>query len=215
MSIAKAFRWYKRQHWFVKYALGMFFLTIAVILTIETGGSVGAILIDLAIGIGFGIGGYLLGSLLTQQALTWEGLGNAVLDAFLFTSAFLFMSSGINAIKYLCRSRAVTTAELANEVTQNKYLEFESQVKLEEHFAKHGSQFKGMYSNSQEYLQGANYVINNGSFVLEMNGYVRFFGTGRCGAEYAFVGLTHDGAYITTFGIRNIKSLSKIPWLIP
>lgn len=119
MSIAKAFRWYKRQHWFVKYALGMFFLTIAVILTIETGGSVGAILIDLAIGIGFGIGGYLLGSLLTQQALTWEGLGNAVLDSFLFTSAFLFVSSSINAIKYLCRSKPVTTAELANEVTQN------------------------------------------------------------------------------------------------
>ena len=37
----------------------------------------------------------------------------------MFTSAFLFVSSSINAIKYLCRSKPVTTAELANEVTQN------------------------------------------------------------------------------------------------
>lgn len=133
----------------------------------------------------------------------------------MFTSAFLFVSSSINAIKYLCRSKPVTTAELANEVTQNKHLEFESQAKLEEHFAKHGNQFNGLYSNPQEYLQGANYVINNGTFVPEMNGYVRFFGTGRRGAEYAFVGLTHDATHITTFGIRNIKSLSNIPWLIP
>ena len=200
MSIAKAVRWYKRQHWFIKYSLGMFFLAAAVVLTIETGGAVGALLVELAIGIGFGVAGYLLSSLLTQQAVTWSGLGNAVLDSFLFTSAFLFISSSINAIKYLCRSKPVTTAELANEVTPNKHLEFESQAKLEEHFAKHGNQFNGLYSNPQEYLQGANYVINNGTFVPEMNGYAMFFRVTSKGKElYHFVGLERNGLYITTY----------------
>ena len=118
----------------------------------------------------------------------------------MFTSAFLFVSSSINAIKYLCRSKPVTTAELANEVTQNKHLEFESQAKLEEHFAKHGNQFNGLYSNPQEYLQGANYVINNGTFVPEMNGYAMFFRVTSKGKElYHFVGLERNGLYITTY----------------
>lgn len=45
-----------------------------------------------------------------------------------------------------------------------------------------------------------------------MNGYLRFFGAeGK--ANYAFVGLTQNGRNITTFGIRSISKLTKVPWL--
>ena len=190
MSIAKAFRWYKRQHWFVKYALGMFFLTIAVILTIETGGSVGAILIDLAIGIGFGIGVYLLGSLLTQQALTWEGLGNAVLDAFLFTSAFLFISSSINAIKYLCRSRAVNTAELANNngIEELAYDDMLPNEKMAyDGYSKHG--WQGNYPGQAKGIR-AGKIYNNKTNILPQGMYREFDinsiieGIGRDGSRF-------------------------------
>ena len=92
--------------------------------------------------------------------------------------------------------------------------QFKSSQELDDHFIKHGNEFGGLYKNSQEYLDGANYVINNGTYVPEMNGYVRFFGAnGR--ANYAFVGLTRNGANITTFSVRSVKSLTKISWLIP
>ena len=92
--------------------------------------------------------------------------------------------------------------------------QFKSSQELDDHFIKHGNEFGGLYKNSQEYLDGANYVINNGTYVPEMNGYVRFFGANG-GANYAFVGLTRNGANITTFSVRSVKSLTKISWLIP
>ena len=93
-------------------------------------------------------------------------------------------------------------------------LNFKTKYDLEEHFNRHGKEFEDLYSNSQEYLNGANYVINNGTYVPEMNGYIRFFGA-KGGANYAFVGLTRDGLNITTFSIRSVASLSKIPWIVP
>ena len=93
-------------------------------------------------------------------------------------------------------------------------LDFKTKHDLDTHFNKHGKEFDGLYSTPQEYLEGANYVINNGTYVSEMNGYIRYFGAnGR--ANYAFAGLTHDGMYITTFSIRSVYSLNKIPWIKP
>ena len=98
--------------------------------------------------------------------------------------------------------------------TCGDYKRFRTDQDLEIHFGQHGSEFGGLYQTPQEYLDGANYVLNNGIHVPEMNGYVKFFGA-KGGANYAFVGLTRDGANITTFSIRSVKSLKKIPWLIP
>ena len=53
--------------------------------------------------------------------LTWEGLGNAALDAFLVTSAVVFVASTVSLIKYIARSKPVTTAELKNQVTSDGY----------------------------------------------------------------------------------------------
>ena len=76
---------------------------------------------------------------------------------------------------------------------------------------------KNHYSekNTTANLNGANYVIENGTYVPKMNGNIRFFGSGGK-ANYAFVGLTKDGNYITTFGIRSVSKLaSNVDWLIP
>lgn len=89
-------------------------------------------------------------------------------------------------------------------------LSFENETQLNSHFQKHGKEFGGMYNTPKEYLDGANYVIKNGKYVPEMNGYVRFFGANG-GANYAFVGL--KGSYISTFGVRSVKTLTRIPWL--
>lgn len=45
------------------------------------------------------------------------------------------------------------------EAIQEKYYEFRKQQYLDEHFAKHGEEFD--YGDAQEYLEGANRVINN------------------------------------------------------
>jgi len=93
-------------------------------------------------------------------------------------------------------------------------VDFKTNQDLETHFEIHGHEFGGLYNNSREYLIGANYVINTGTYVPEMNGYVKFFGANG-GANYAFVGLTRNGLNITTFSVRSVNSLSKIPWLNP
>ncbi len=200
MKIAQWVRRFNKLPAESKLVWGTLVLMLAVGITIMSHGSVVAILTEMVLGVGFGLAMWAVTSLLNRRSLTMDGAVNAAMDAFLLSSIFVFITAGVNAIKYLCRSKPVTTAELANEVTQNKYLEFESQVKLEEHFAKHGSQFKGMYSNSQEYLQGANYVINNGTYVSEMNGYAMFFRVTSKGKKlYHFVGLERNGLYITTY----------------
>ena len=93
-----------------------------------------------------------------------------------------------------------------------KTYKFKSKFELKKHFLKHNEDFNFMFKNTKEYLDAANYVIKNGTYVPEMNGYLRFFGIdGK--ANYAFVGMTHDGKFITTFGLRHIKKLEKVSWI--
>ncbi|MBQ7387399.1 MAG: RHS repeat-associated core domain-containing protein, partial [Clostridia bacterium] len=128
------------------------------------------------------------------------------------------LSSGITNPNYYYVPGAVSvTDSMATDGSSNTMdhsLSFKKEIDLETHFDKHANEFGDLYSTPQEYLNGANYVVNNGTYVPEMNGYVRFFGAkGR--ANYAFVGLTRDGMYITTFSVRSVVSLYKIPWIMP
>lgn len=85
---------------------------------------------------------------------------------------------------------------------------------LTSHFGKHGNEFDGLYSTAKEYAEGAKYVTKNGTYIPEMNGYIKFFGSGGK-ANYAFVGLTRNGLRVTAYEIRGIADLArKIPWLI-
>ena len=120
-------------------------------------------------------------------------------------------SSATNNLRYYNVVGAVSVND-GMATSNSGYLNFKTNQDLESHFSKHGKEFENLYSNSQEYLQGANYVVNNGTYVPEMNGYLKFYGANGH-ANYAFVGLTQNGAYITTFSIRSVGSLSLVPWL--
>jgi hypothetical protein len=111
-------------------------------------------------------------------------------------------------------------AGIKNAVTASKNVAsagkktFQCPDKLLEHFNKHGAEFGDVCPTVGDYLDGANYVIENGQYVPEMNGYIKFSGANGK-ANYAFVGLASDGSYITTFGIRSVSDLAKIiPWLV-
>lgn len=56
-----------------------------------------------------------------------------------------------------------------------------------------------------KYLDDANYIINNGTYAPELNGYVSFMS----GKKYGFVGLDRTTGDITTFHIKNISELIK------
>nr|WP_261854662.1 RHS repeat-associated core domain-containing protein [Clostridium folliculivorans] len=109
-------------------------------------------------------------------------------------------------------------------VTKNK-ASFGSRNLLEGHFDKHGSEFGGIYSNADEYLQGAKDVMNNGYKVEydykvtdkwgmkvpeQRTGYMRFMGNNRKGeAKFEFVGTNNRGD-ITTYHTESGKTLWKL-----
>ena len=86
---------------------------------------------------------------------------------------------------------------------------FKNQSLLEEHYGKHGQEIvdvlgKPNYS-IDKYLDDANYIINNGTYVPELNGYVSFMS----GKKYGFVGIDRTTGDITTFHIKNVSELIK------
>ena len=96
----------------------------------------------------------------------------------------------------------------------DEFLNFKSEEDLFEHFTKHADEFDDLYKTVDAYLEGANYVIKNGIYVPEMNGYIKFFGSGTRTSKFAFVGLTRDKSYIVTLGIRSTQELSRKTALI-
>ena len=119
--INKILRWYQDLHWGWKLGVGIALLIGAIGFTVATGGGgagVISVLVQTAIGVGVGIGLYTAGSLL-MGTFTWEGLADAALNAFLITSATVFISSAVNYIKYACRSKPVSTAELKAQVGED------------------------------------------------------------------------------------------------
>ena len=128
------------------------------------------------------------------------------------------LSSGITHFgSYFVPGAVSVTDGMATDIapnTINGSFSFKTNYDLKIHFDKHGQEFENLYSTPQEYLEGANYVINNGTYVAEMNGYIKFFGA-KGGANYAFVGLTQNGMYITTYSLRSVDSLSRVPWIVP
>jgi hypothetical protein len=83
------------------------------------------------------------------------------------------------------------------------------------HFEKHSGQImkylgKSSY-NMKEYMVDANFVIKNGSFAPELNGYVKIIGSGGSSgnAQAAFVGLKNTGKNISTFHIKSVKEIAR------
>ena len=93
---------------------------------------------------------------------------------------------------------------------------FASEEKLLSHYYKHCNEFKGIYNSTDEYLQGARDVMNNGYKVEytykgeTRTGYVQFMGNNSKGkAKFAFVGTNNDG-FITTFHTESGKTFWKL-----
>ena len=93
---------------------------------------------------------------------------------------------------------------------------FETEEKLLSHFDKHKDEFKGIFGSVDEYLQGAQDVMQNGYKVEYIykgeirTGYVQFMGNSSKGqAKFAFVGTNNQG-YITTFHTESGKSFWKM-----
>ena len=86
---------------------------------------------------------------------------------------------------------------------------FKNQSLLDEHYGKHGQEIAYVLGDSyysiDKYLDDANYIINNGTYAPELNGYVSFMR----GKKYGFVGLDRTTGDITTFHIKNISELIK------
>jgi len=86
------------------------------------------------------------------------------------------------------------------------------------HFGKHGKSVMDALGRSSynlsNYIDDANHVIRNGTFVPEMNGYVKLIG-GPGSAKFGFTGLNRATGNITTFHIKSAGELArKAPWLI-
>ncbi len=93
--------WFGNLHWAIKLSVGLVLLAAAIIFTVATGGGsagVLGLLVQVAIGVGIGVGMYALGALFAGT-FSWSGLAAAALDAFLITSAVVFISAGVNALK--------------------------------------------------------------------------------------------------------------------
>lgn len=93
---------------------------------------------------------------------------------------------------------------------------FSSIEKLESHFKKHGKEFKGIYNNADEYLQGARDVMQNGTKVSYKykgeirTGYVKFMGNNSKGvAKFEFVGTNNLGD-IATYHVESGKTFWKM-----
>ena len=92
-------------------------------------------------------------------------------------------------------------------VVDNKM--FKDKSLLDEHYGRHGQEIADVLGDPnysmEKYLDDANYIVNNGTYVPELNGYVSFMN----GKKYGFVGLDRATGDITTFHIKNISELIK------
>ena len=80
------------------------------------------------------------------------------------------------------------------------------------HFSKHSSSImkalgKTSY-NLKNYINDANFIVKNGTYIPQLNGYVRLIG-GKGSAKFGFVGLNRTTGNITTFHIKTAQELAK------
>lgn len=105
--------------------------------------------------------------------------------------------------------------ELAKKQLTPKY-NFINESELLKHFDKHSIEFKGTYKTHAEYLNGANFVIENGHKIKytyngqTQFGYVRFMSnTSQGEAKFEFLALRDDGS-IATYHTKGAKNFYKL-----
>ena len=100
--------------------------------------------------------------------------------------------------------------EKAKQYEIQDQISFKTKELLEEHFKKHGKGIAAVLEKENytpiDYLNDANYIIQNGTYVPELNGYVMFMK----GDKYGFVGLDRETGRITTFHIKKVSELMNV-----
>ena len=80
------------------------------------------------------------------------------------------------------------------------------------HFKTHGKEMMNVLAKSEysvkDYINDANYVVQNGKYVPELNGFIQPLG-GIGSAKYSFVGLDRSTGNITTLHIKTVSELAK------
>ena len=96
---------------------------------------------------------------------------------------------------------------------QNANLQFNSKQKLVNHFDKHSAEvahaLKRTDYSIEQYLKDANFVIETGTYVPELNAYVKFIEYEGKNTLYAFVGLDLNTGNITTYHVKTVDYLIK------
>ena len=125
----------------------------------------------------------------------------------------MIAAGGTAVMSYMAKKSAEAAAvsgfaTAANYVNE-EYKYFKTTEELVEHFNKHAGQIKSALNVSEytidEYLDDANYIINNGKYIQERNAYISFIRN----TYYGFVGLDRTTGDITTFHIKSIYEIMK------
>ena len=117
--------------------------------------------------------------------------------------------AGEKAAKNATEKAAKEAAEKGIKGGSKNNKMFKDKSLLDEHYGRHGQEIADVLGDPnysmEKYLDVANYIVNNGTYVPELNGYVSFMN----GKKYGFVGLDRATGDITTFHIKNISELIK------
>ena len=165
----------------------------------------------LGVGLSLGVGGLIAGIRSHIQGNGfWDGFVNHISEnweqevalSMIFALIMLGINKAAAAIKNSVGPKSIKNGSKAiKNLASDDMLQFRTRELLEDHFAKHGKDFKGLYQTADEYLAGANKVIQNGVYNPELNGYVEFYRISSKGKSlYHFVGITRDKpTFITTY----------------
>ena len=146
-----------------------------------------------------------------EDPWAWGCLAMDTLDLIPFVTGLGEITKGVRVA-----TKADEVADAAADVVKtvkkggsNTGKLFKNQSLLDEHYGKHGQEIADVLGDFNytidKYLDDANYIIDNGTYVPELNGYVSFIS----GKKYGFVGLDRATGDITTFHIKNVSELIK------
>jgi filamentous hemagglutinin len=125
---------------------------------------------------------------------------------------------GIQAASLYLTARAVKTpvpnsaaaAKTPLALPHPKYLFKADEAMV--HFDKHAKSIINAMGNKSynlaQYVDDANHIVQTGTWVPEMNGFVKLIG-GQGSAKFGFVGLERGSSAITTFHIKTASELAR------
>ncbi|MBF0786847.1 MULTISPECIES: hypothetical protein [unclassified Streptococcus] len=116
------------------------------------------------------------------------------------------------AISNITGSKAGNAVDSVEDVATGSLKTFKP-GELEIHYNKHGKQLANVLNEPnytmEQYLKDANNIIQKGTYIPEMNGYVTKIGGSGKSTKYAFVGLDRATGNITTYHVKYAKQILK------